>query len=374
MTRVRACAPGFEHVAEIFDSLHSGEAIGASFAATHRGEQVVDLWGGVRPDGAQWGPNTKCVIASGTKGIMAVAVLICVERGLVDLDAPMASLWPEFARGGKGGVAIGDALAHVAGVPGLERKVSAAEFADTAFMARLVAEQEPIVPVGHPSYHAATYGWIASEIIRRVDGRSAGTFVADEIARPLSLDLYVGAPEAVLADITPTTRSADFNYTALLNPDADPRLQYVYGILPTELLGSTDMARLEFPGGGGVATAHAMSRLYAALVNGGVLDGVRILEPATIAEGLRQRSVGDDPLSGRFLRFGTGFELNPNPSCLGEPADAFGHTGAGGSTHGGWPGARASFSYVMGEFRPETNDGRARRLLAALFEAIERRG
>ena len=374
MTRVRSCAPGFEQVAELFDGIHGGDHVGASFAATHRGEQVVDLWGGMRPDGKAWGPDTKCVIASGTKGIMAVAVLICAERGLVDLDAPMASLWPEFARGGKGEVTIGDALAHVAGVPGLERKVSVAEFADTEFMARLVAEQEPIVPVGHPSYHATTYGWIASEIIRRVDGRSAGTFVAEEIARPLSLDLYVGAPEAVLGDITPTTRSADFNYTALLNPDADPRLQYVYGILPTELLGSTDMARLEFPGGGGVATAHAMSRLYAALVNGGELDGVRLLRPETIAIGLRERSSGDDPLSGRFLRFGTGFELNPNPSCLGEPVDAFGHTGAGGSTHGGWPTQRASFSYVMGEFRPETNDGRARRLLAALYEAIERRG
>ena len=371
--RTRACAPGFEGVAALFDELHGGDAIGASFAATHRGEQVLDLWGGMRPDGAAWDANTKCVIASGTKGIMAIAILICVERGLVDLDAPLASLWPEFARGGKGDVTIGDACAHVAGVPGLERKVTAEEFADTVFMARLVAEQTPIVPIGHPSYHAATYGWITSEIIRRVDGRTAGTFVADEIARPLSLDLYIGAPEAVLADITPTTRSADFNYTALLNPDADPRLQFVYGVLPTELLGATGMARLEFPGGGGVATAHAMSRLYAALVNGGALDGVRILKPETIALGLRQRSVGDDPLSGRLLRFGVGFELNPNPSCLGDPHDAFGHTCAGGSTHGGWPTQRASFSYVMGEFRPETNDGRARRLLAALLEAIERR-
>jgi CubicO group peptidase (beta-lactamase class C family) len=369
MMRQRVCAPGFEQVAELFDELHGGDAIGASFAVTHGGKQVLDLWGGVRPDGKQWDANTKCVIASGTKGIMAVAILICVERGLVDLDAPLASLWPEFAHGGKGKVTVGEAMAHVAGVPGLERKVSPAEFADTAFMAGLVAEQLPIVPIGLPSYHAATYGWIASEIIRRVDGRSAGRFVADEIANPLALDLYIGAPEAVLGDVTPTTRSADFNYTALLNPDADPRLQYVYGVLPTELLGSTEMAKLEFPGGGGVATAQAMSRVYAALVNGGMLDGVRILQPETIALGLLQRSEGNDPLSGRLLRFGVGFELNPNPSCLGEPEDAFGHTGAGGSTHGGWPSQQTSFSYVMGEFRPETNDGRARRLLAALLEA-----
>jgi CubicO group peptidase (beta-lactamase class C family) len=372
VTRVGLCAPGFEQVAEIFESIHGGNAIGASFAATHHGAQVIDLWDGMRPDGKPWDGDTKCVIASGTKGVMAVAILICVERGLVDLDAPVASVWPEFAHGGKGGITIGDALAHLAGVPGLERKVTPHEFADTVYMARLVAEQEPFVPIGHPSYHAATFGWIASEIIRRVDGRSAGTFIADEIAGPLALDLFVGAPESVFSDITPTTRSKDFNYTALLNPDADPRLRYVYGVLPPELLGSTAIARLEFPGGGGVATAHAMSRLYAALVNGGELDGVRIVNPETIALGLRQRSAGDDPLSGRFLRFGVGFELNPNPSCLGEPVDAFGHTGAGGSTHGGWPTQGVSFSYVMGEFRPETNDGRARRILTALVEALER--
>jgi CubicO group peptidase (beta-lactamase class C family) len=374
MTRIRTCAEGFEEVAELFDAIHPATQDGASFAATYRGVQVLDLWGGKRSDGAVWGGDTKCVIASGTKGIMAVAILICVERGLVDLDAPIATVWPEFDRGGKGRVSIGDAFAHVAGVPGLEQHVTPAQFADTEYMARLVAEQEPIVPIGEPSYHAATYGWIASEIIRRVDGRSAGAFVADEIAKPLGLDLYVGAPDSVLADITSTIRSADFNYTALLDPDADPRLQYVYGVLPSALLGTTEMARIEFPGGGAVATAHAMSRLYASLVNGGQLDGVRLLRPETIALGLRERSVGQDPLSGRMLRFGVGFELNPNPSCLGDPDDAFGHTGAGGSTHGGWPSHQASFSYVMSEFRPETNDGRARRLLAALLNAIQRVG
>lgn len=370
MSRDRLIAPGFDSVAEIFDSIHGPDTPGASFAVNVEGRQVLDLWGGVTALGGRWNSETKCVIASGTKGICAVAVLICAERGLVDLDAPIRSMWPEFATGGKGEVSIGDAFAHVAGVPGLERKVTPAEFGDLDLMARLVAEQVPFVPVGEPSYHAATYGWIAAEIIRRADGRTIGDFVREEIASRLALDLHIGATDTVLRDVVPTTRSKDFNYTALLDPNADPRLQHVYGVLPTEMLGTLDMARIQFPGGGGVATAHAMSRMYAMLVNGGELDGVRILRPDTIRDGLRQRSFGNDPLSGRLLRFGVGFELNPNPSCLGAPIDAFGHTGAGGSTHGGWPTQKLAFSYVMGEFRPETNDGRARRMLDELFRLV----
>lgn len=370
MSRQRVVAPGYEPVAEIFDSIHGGTDPGASFAVVHQGRQVLDLWGGLTPDGGAWSSDTKCIIASGTKGIVAAAVLICVERGLFDLDAPMSSLWPEFAVGDKGGVSVGDALAHVAGVPGLERKVTPAEFGDLQVMARYVAEQTPFVKVGEPSYHAATYGWIVAEIIRRVDGRSVGDFVRDEISVPLSLDLHIGASEAVIREVVPTTRSADFNYTALLDPNADPRLQFVYGIMPSELVGTLEMARIQFPGGGGVATAHAISRFYAMLVNGGELDGVRILRPETILAARKQRSFGNDPLSGRLLRFGVGFELNPNPSCLGAPDDAFGHTGAGGSTHGAWPTQKVSFSYVMGEFRPETNDGRARRMLDELYRVL----
>ncbi len=105
------------------------------------------------------------------------------------------------------------------------------------------------------------------------------------------------------------------------------------------------------------------------LVNGGELDGVRLLKPETIAVACRQRSLGDDPLSGRLLRFGVGFELNPNPSRLGAPPDAFGHTGAGGSTHGAWPSLRTSFSYTMREFQLESDDVRAAQLLTGLIDA-----
>ena len=141
MSRQLFIAPGYESVAKVFGKYHKDELAGASFAATVNGAQVVDLWGGAKSDGTPWNNDTLCVIASGTKGICAVAVLMCVERGLINLEAPIESVWPEFAAGGKGHVLIGDALAHMAGVPGIERKITAEEISDPIVMAQLLAEQ-----------------------------------------------------------------------------------------------------------------------------------------------------------------------------------------------------------------------------------------
>jgi CubicO group peptidase (beta-lactamase class C family) len=373
VSRQLSIAPGYESVAKVFGKYHKDELAGASFAATVNGTQVVDLWGGIKSDGTTWDDDTLCVIASGTKGICTVAVLMCVDRGLINLESPIESVWPEFAAGGKGHVLIGDALAHMAGVPGIEREITAEEIADPILMAQLVAQQHPFVPIGSPTYHALTFGWIASELVRRVDGRSIGTFVREEIAQPLQLDLHIGAADDVLPRIALTTRAKNYNYTALLPESTmDPRLVHVYGMTQVEFEESTDYAKIELPGGGGVANAYAMSRLYAMLVNGGELDGVRLLQPETIEIARRERSVGNDALSGRELRFGIGFEINPNPSRLGMAPDAFGHTGAGGSTHGAWPSMKTSFSYAMGEFQTENSDSRAFELLDVLDECVMR--
>jgi CubicO group peptidase (beta-lactamase class C family) len=371
LSRQLTVAAGFEPVADIFRAIHSDTSSGGSFAVTVDGRVMLDMWGGLRDDGTPWRDDTMCIIASGTKGICAVAVLMCVERGLVDLEAPISVIWPEFSKGGKGAISVGDALAHVAGIPGIERELSIEDISDPMRIAAIVAAQEPIVPIGMPSYHALTFGWIAGEIVRRADGRTIGRFVDEEISRPLGLDLYIGAPEEVISRISTTTRSADYQLSAFLpGSTPDPRLKFVYGLVPTSLLGTSQVFKIELPGGGGVTNAWSMARLYGALARGGEIDGVRLLQPDTIAVARRQRSEGHDPLSGRFLRFGVGFELNPNPSCLGGPANAFGHTGAGGSTHGAWPSLKTGFSYTMGEFRPESNDGRAKRLLVALEECL----
>jgi CubicO group peptidase (beta-lactamase class C family) len=194
-----------------------------------------------------------------------------------------------------------------------------------------------------------------------------GEFVRDEIAKPLHLDIHIGVPELEVQRIAEITRTDNYKLSAMLSDDIDPRLDYVYGTVPTVM-----DALSEYPGFGGIANAYSMSRMYAMLVNGGELDGVRLLKSETIEIARLQRSVGNDPLSGRLLRFGVGFELNPNPSRLGMDEQAFGHTGAGGSTHGAWPSLHGSFSYAMREFQSENADSRGIELLDVLDECMSK--
>ena len=162
MTRNLFVASGYESVGDIFLKHHSKANAGASFAAFVEGKKIVDLWGGQQKDGSPWRDDSLCVIASGTKCICAVAVLMCVERGLIDLDAPIKSMWPEFAVGGKGEVLIGDALAHVAGVPGLERKVGVADGAVLEHVMSVVPDGRIVHPSA-PFMKKATFCCSAAE-------------------------------------------------------------------------------------------------------------------------------------------------------------------------------------------------------------------
>ncbi|MGI9029902.1 MAG: serine hydrolase domain-containing protein [Ilumatobacteraceae bacterium] len=360
---------GFEAVADVFGAAVPEDGPGGAFAVYVDGTPVVDLVGGrVGDTDRRWDADTTCLIASGTKGIVATVMLMLLERGQLEPNAPVARYWPEFAAAGKEAIRVADVVAHTAGLPGIVAPIELEQVADPPSIEAALAAQAPIVPVGQPSYHALTYGWLCDALVRHVDGRSVGRFVADEIAGPLGLDLSIGTPPERIARIAPWRPTPDYQLSAFLGDEPpDPRLDYVYRNPPIAgRMGDRELLACEIPGGNAVSTSTAMARLYACLACGGTLGGVRVLDAATVELGRRQLSVGADPLSGRLLRFGVGFELNPNPSALGPDANAFGHTGAGGSSHGAWPGRRVGFSFVTSELRPETNDGRARRLLAAL--------
>ena len=364
-------AAGFEGVREAFErNLAAHGETGGAFAAMVDGALVVDLWGGAAdPATARpWSERTCAVIFSGTKGVVATALLLLVERGQLDLDSPVSGIWPEFAAAGKDAITIAQLCSHSGGLPGLSVPF---DFHDPGAMARALAAQAPIVPIGAPSYHAITFGWLAGELIRRVDGRSAGAFVRDELALPLGdLDIRIGlAPDDELAGERAQLRcSESFRLGAFASAEPDPRLALVYGgsgITP-EVWNDPAVLASVIPAAGGVATARALATLYGRVVTPG-----GPLSQSTLALGLRPVAVGDDPLTGRPLRFGpTGYELAGTPSALGPAADAFGHTGAGGSSHGAWPSLRTGFSYVTAELRSEDEDQRARTLLAALHEAL----
>ena len=367
-------AEGFERVADVFtENFATRKDTGSAFAVVVDGELVVDLWGGVadKRTGHPWTGDTVTVMHSGTKGVVATALLLLVQSGQLDLHAPVAAYWPEFAVKGKEAVTVAMLAAHAGGVPGLESPIVLADLQDPSRIAAMLAAQAPMVPIGAPSYHALTFGWLCNEIIRRVDGRTTGRFVADEIAGPLGLDLRIGmrADDVLAGRMSYLERASDYQLTAMLDPNPDDRLAFVYGLIGSVIERMDDPAvlALEIPAANGVASSRAMARLYGTLACG----GGGLLDPTVLAVGTTLASKGDDPLSGRPLRFGpTGYELAHTPSALGPPDDAFGHTGAGGTSFGAWPSLWTGFAYSSNMMRPEPNDGRARALLDALHAVL----
>jgi CubicO group peptidase (beta-lactamase class C family) len=366
-------ARGFEPVREAFAAnLCEGADGGCAFAAVHDGQTVVDLWGGSADGtGGDWQEGTAAVVFSGSKGVVATLLLVLVDRGLLDPRAQVGEVWPEFAAAGKEEVTMAMLFAHAGGIPGVAEPLTVDDLADPPGIARALAGQAPLVDPGTPSYHAITYGWLAAEVVRRLDGRTVGRLLAEELAGPLGLDLAIGiGPGHPLAARRAVLRpDPGYRLSAFLGGEPDPRLALVYGNPPLPIAAWNDLALLEIevPAANAVATARSLAHLYGRLVT----NDDPLVSPDALRLAGSEASAGDDPLSGRPLRFGpTGYELSGTPSELGPPADALGHTGTGGTSHGAWPSLRTGFSYVTADLRPENADGRARRLLGALHEVV----
>jgi CubicO group peptidase (beta-lactamase class C family) len=348
---VTLAAPGFEAVAEEFERTRGDRA--AAFAVSLDGEPVLDLWSG---DAAA---DTLYLIFSGTKGLVAACMALLVDRGTIDLDAPVARYWPEFD---KPGVRVSHVVSHTAGLPGLRRGVDAADLLDGRRLAAELAVEPAFWPPGERiAYHAFSYGVLCDELIRRVDGRSAGVFFADEFAAPLGLELWIGLPPELEPRVAHLRRAPDFAPTLVGDAPA-ALLPVLYGSLPEEFpWNEPAFHQTEIPAANAIGTARSIARFYASL------------PPGVVALGRRELSRGSCAVTRRPYAFSVGFELPTELGTLGPPEDAFGHSGSGGSAHGCWPGARVGFSYATSELRPEAQDDRARRLLGALAQALRER-
>ena len=372
-------APGFEAVAEVFVATLDTRG-GAAFAAVVDGELVVDLWGGVADaeTGARWRSDTIVPIFSGSKPLVALCVLKLVERGQISLDDRVSRYWPEFAALGKNGVRISHVLSHTAGVPGLDRQFPVDELLDPTVMAAAVAAETPLWPPGSSlAYQAYTFGWICGELVQRVDGRRVGRFFADEFADPLQLELWMGLPARLEPRVARVAAAPTFGmsyFGAGLDKFSGSHPEPAATAYVASRWNDTRVHQAEVPGVNGIGNARSIARLDGALARGGEIDGIRILESATVDLTRRELSRGPCRKSGRPYAFAAGFELQTELARFGPPADAFGHTGSGGSTHGAWPAVRTGFSYVMNELRLEVGDRRSEVLLDALDRALRPRG
>lgn len=370
-------APGLEAVRDAFSAnferVGDYAEVGAALCVYRRGEVVVDLWGG-HADRARtrpWTADTLVNVWSTTKAATAVAVARCVDAGLIAYDQPVAEVWPEFAAAGKGRVTIGLVMSHQAGLPGFMAPTTLDEFYDGDLIAGRLAAQAPVFEPGTmSSYHAATYGFLAGEIVRRASGRTLGSLLREDVFEPLGVDFHIGLPasedgrvaELIPADspvVVPLEQLPLPVRLALSNPAQDP------------VRANTRAWRAaELPALNGHASARGVARLCAALAEGGSLDGVRVLSPEALARMTAVVSDRDDLLFGANPQWGMGVLHNligiygPNPRT-------FGHSGWGGSYGCADPDAGVAIGYVMNHMGPDLmGDPRGKAVVDALYTAI----
>lgn len=377
-----ACDARFAAVRDAFAAnfVQHGE-VGAAVTIVLDGRVVVDLWGG-HADAARsrpWQRDTMVNVFSVTKALSTVCVLRAVERGLLDLDAPVARAWPEFAAAGKERITLRQILSHRAGLPAVRAPLAEGTMLDHPAMASALAAQEPWWEPGTAhGYHVNTFGFLLGELVRRTSGASIGRMLRDEVAVPLGADVHLGVPRREQA------RVAEFLWTAAVpSPPDDPAalpdavaLQWNTYFNPPGISGSggwvnrTAWRDAELPSTNGHASARGLARVFAALANDGALDGVRLLEPATLATATDEHACGDDLVLLRPSRFGLGFQLTQPERPLGPNAGAFGHFGSGGALGFGDPEARLAFGYVMNHMGPRWQNPRNHALIDAAYACL----
>jgi CubicO group peptidase (beta-lactamase class C family) len=352
-------APGFERVKEAFAAnfAERGE-VGASVCVRLHGETVVDLWGGLAdPEtGRAWERDTICVVFSCTKAATALCAHLLADQGALDLDAPAAELWPEFAEAGKGGATTRMMLDHTLGLPALREPLKTDCLLDWPYMTgRLSAEAPFWRPGERTGYHALTYGFTVGEMVRRAAGRSLGAVFRDEIAKPLDLDFHIGLPEAEEPRVAPMIiwrPGPDDPETEFMRdartPGTIPNLfVFNHGDWAAKGVNTRPGRAAEIGAAGGVGNARSLAGLFAPLSVGELLPrrSIERFAQATSATHL-------DATLRVPTRFGPGFMLRMDNRARGLDSlligpRAFGHVGAGGSVGFADPDRGLAFGYAM---------------------------
>jgi CubicO group peptidase (beta-lactamase class C family) len=381
--------PGFEAVREAFiENFDRREELGAACCVYHRGEKVVDLWGGIRKaTGEPWEEDTMALVHSTTKGMAGLAMALAHSRGLFEYDERVSTYWPEFAQQGKERITVRQLLSHQAGLFALDERPVRSLVADPDRLAIVLAGQKPAWPPGtRQAYHGITLGFYESELLRRVDPehRSLGQFFQEEIATPLGIDFYIRLPEEI-----PDSRLAPlqrFNMAAVffrmpialtlaaMNPRSRFRRCLLGSELPEEKAEHVYARNLEVAAGGGVGTARAVARAYGVFATGGRELGLR-------EETLRQLMAPAVPPVHGFrdaclkveIQFSLGF-AKPGPKNPFAHPSSFGAPGTGGSFGFADPHAKVGYAYIPNQMGAQLEDPREAALRRAMYRSIGEAG
>ncbi len=307
MTAVHgAWAPGFERVSVAFAGSLAESEVGAACCVYWNGDAVVDVWGGLadREAGRPWQRDTAALVFSSTKGVTAALIHLLAQRDQIEIDAPVARYWPEFAANGKQSITLRQVLTHRAGVAAVDGDLTLDDvFAWHPVCAAIAAQKPNWEPGTAHGYHARTFGWILGEVARRVTGLTIGRLLAAEAAVPLGLELWIGLPEAIEPRVATTYTApepADPEQRALrakfMGPDTllGRVLEGPSGVLPYGPIWNTRaLHAAELPSSNGIGTARGLARFYASLI--GEVDGIRrLLSPQTVAAAAASQALGPD--------------------------------------------------------------------------------
>ena len=397
---------GWGKVADAFRGNFEGSPgeVGASCCVYRDGRLVVDLWGGLADREAKrpWGEDTIALVASTTKGATAICAHLLAQRGQLDLDAPVVQYWPEFGASGKEQIPVRWLLSHQAGLPIVDGPLT---FEDACAWHPVIRALEAQKPLWRPGtehlYHGMTFGFLVGEVVRRISGKSLGTFFADEVVAPLGLSAWIGLPEAQEGRVARIEYAAPFTMeemtagmiestgldrdtviawmSAVWGPDS---VQIRAGILggafdhTSGYMNTRAFRAAEFPFGNMFTDARSLARMYAATVS--EVDGVRLLNPATVEKMTvvqtdRTKMNGLPPglvvPANRSFYMSLGFWRACPPMPWTGPA-SFGHPGSGGSVGFADPDAGVGFGYVMNLWSFRVGEPRASNLAAAVVACL----
>ena len=369
------CDPQFSKVKETFEKLHQEDReIGSCFAVYKDGKPLVDLWGGFQDEDRTkpWQKDNLVTVYSTTKGVAAFCIALAMEKGLLKYEEKVSTYWPEFANNGKEDITVGMLMSHQAGICSPETR-NVDDYYNQNLMAEKLAGMTPIWEPGTASgYHSMTFGWLTSELILRVTGKSLGTYFREEVGDQHEIDFFIGLPESEdhrVAELVPfdIVRNENSEQQKIELTEAQKSQRNSAGTL--DIHNTKAWRQAEIPSANGQGNAGGLAKFYSLIVPED--NSIKLLKDDTVNQMTTMQIEGRDLVLAVQVRWGVGFILNKHKVIYGPVESAFGHSGYGGSCAFGDPENKIGVSYVMNRMLDNFNaDGRSIELINTTYDCL----